>query len=444
MAGKTKPGIPVKGINIKLKMINDLIDVTGSAKDSWNPAEISDDMKAIAYIHDLADTWNPAQLNEALKYLGFATIDSWNPAIIEETKNKLVKYFLPTDASGNPIELDLKGSLPYEVTSLTVDLLPIQDLSQGEPSPTNICPISGRTEVNLFRYNNDLFKPLYVETISKIRCTLSVSNNVYTMVGTGDDASIGYYPSVGSSYQASNGTKQPCTAGDTIYILISDIRLSKNFVVFYNNNNEVISRSSISGQSFTVPSNATYYTLRIGAQNSNGVTYNFTVKTYNERTVKEITLPQTVYGGNSNVVEGGTDSTYGIVDLGDLSWTYSGNGVFYSNDISSVVKRPASNNDKVNGYCECYSIQTRTDITGQTVDSAIGCSNVGLLLVRDTRYTDATAFATAITGQHFCYELATPTELTTSAEQISLLNGQNVISTDGDTINITYKANLNS
>ena len=156
MAGKTKPGIPVKGINIKLKMINDLIDVTGSAKDSWNPAEISDDMKAIAYIHDLADTCNPAQLNEALKYLGFKTVDTWNPAELEETKNKLVMYFLPTDVSGNPIKLDLKGSLPYEVTDLTVDLLPIQDLSHGEPSLTNICPITGRDSVKLVRTGKNL------------------------------------------------------------------------------------------------------------------------------------------------------------------------------------------------------------------------------------------------------------------------------------------------
>ena len=155
MAGKTKPGIPVKGINIKLKMINDLIDVTGSAKDSWNPSEISDDMKAIAYIHDLADTWNPAQLNEALKYLGFATIDSWNPAIIEETKNKLVKYFLPTDASGNPIELDLKGVLPYEVTALTITLLPIQS-GTGYPSPSNVRPITGRDSVTLTVNGDDI------------------------------------------------------------------------------------------------------------------------------------------------------------------------------------------------------------------------------------------------------------------------------------------------
>lgn len=194
MAGKTKPGSALKGINIKLKMINDLMDVTGSAKDSWNPAEISDDMKAIAYIHRLADTWNPAQLNEALKYLGFDTIDSWNPAIIEETKNKLVKYFLPTEATGNPITFNTYGNLPYEVSKAEVTFLPKQS-GTGDPSPDNVRPISGWTEVNLYvdeeqtlspanTYTESLGQTVYGGNVDFVSGKCVIDRGIITLNGT--------------------------------------------------------------------------------------------------------------------------------------------------------------------------------------------------------------------------------------------------------------------
>lgn len=124
---------PMK-IDLRAKIIGQLLDVTGSSIDSWNPAIISDYMKLISYIRNISDTWNPSQLNEALKLLGFRTVDTWNPAQLEETKNNLVQYFLPKIATGNPIELNLTGNLPYTVESAKVTMLPIQDL-HGYDSP---------------------------------------------------------------------------------------------------------------------------------------------------------------------------------------------------------------------------------------------------------------------------------------------------------------------
>ena len=321
MAAKKKTTKSKKKLDVKVRMIGELIDVTGSSKDSWNPAEISDDMKAISYIRKLADTWNQAQLNEALKYLGFKTVDTWNPAELEETKNKLVKYFLPTDASGNPIELDLKGSLPYEVTACSVDLLPIQDLSHGEPSPTNICPISGRTEVNL---------------------------------------------------------------------TVADAETSPT-----------------------------------------------QTETYTE------TLGQTVYGGKVDFVNGTATITHGVYTFtGEETWVQQpGYNKYYSYDniLRGLALLPEDNHQSVpivtsigsfnipyfglesHSYSMCIASDGRIGITG------------------DLKNESGT-----LRGVQICYGLATPTELTTSAEQISLLKGNNVLSTDGDNINITYKAILNS
>ena len=395
MAGKKKPGIPVKSINIKLRMINDLIDVTGSAKDSWNPAEISDDMKAIAYIRDLADTWNPAQLNEALKYLGFATIDSWNPAIIEETKNKLVKYFLPTDASGNPIELDLNGALPYDVTSLTIDLLPIQDL-HGYDSPW-----VGGAGVNQLPPPTD-------GTSSNNGVTISVVGGKYSLSGSATSGSANLSFNLKTPYTIKSGDylhilntsakdlisitlkKQDNTAIVSPLLTPINRKLDLSYVVgetvysisFYVANGNTTD-FSVSPMILSTSSDTNWSPWEnicpISGRNSVTLTVN------TEDT--EITLPQTVYGGNVNVLDGGTSSTYGYIS------SYDGE-----------------------------------ELPGAWISDR-----------------DAYAAGTSpTTGAEVAYILATPDELTTSAEEVTLLNGENTLSTDGDNINITYKAILNS
>lgn len=388
MAGKKKPGKPVKGINIKLRMINDLIDVTGSAKDSWNPAEISDDMKAIAYIHDLADTWNPAQLNEALKYLGFATIDSWNPAIIEETKNKLVKYFLPTNASGNPIELDLKGALPYEATSLTIDLLPIQDL-HGYESPWAGGAGKNKLQVTMASSTSqDITATVYDDgtvllngkstdlLILTLNNTLTLNGN-YILSGcpSGGSASTFrmdcYWEGQGALIDSGNGVaiSPNGNAITTRIVVMPGVTL----------NNQLF-KPMIRLATETNPTFAPYENIcPISGRNSVTLTVN------SDDT--EITFGQTVYGGTVNVIEGGTSSTYGYIA------SYDGE-----------------------------------ELPGAWISD------------RDV-YAAGT---TPTTGAEVSYVLATPDELTTPANEIALVNGENILSTNGDTINITYKAILNS
>jgi hypothetical protein len=43
-----------------------------------------------------------------------------------------------------------------------------------------------------------------------------------------------------------------------------------------------------------------------------------------------------------------------------------------------------------------------------------------------------------------CYELATPTESTFTPQSISLNKGENVISTDGDNVELKYSVSLDS
>ena len=377
MAANKKTTKSKKKLDVKVRMIGELIDVTGSSKDSWNSAEISDDMKAISYIRKLADTWNPAQLNEALKYLGFATIDSWNPAIIEETKNKLVKYFLPTDASGNPIELDLKGSLPYEVTALTIDLLPIQDL-HGYDSPW--VGGAGKNKLNATGTIDNCTLSYGIYTLNS-----APSSNTNFIVGTihlgvgdykingGYDNSFRININVDGTYYTSKGDDVAfsiTTEGDFTVscIILTSATAGKQI-------KPMIRLSSVTDGTFAPYENICPITGRDSV----------TLTVNGDDT--EITFEDTVYGGNVNVLEGGTSSTYGYIA---------------SYDGEELPGAWISDRD-------AYAVGT-----------------------------------TPTTGAEVAYVMTTPEELTTPANEIALVNGANTLSTDGDTINITYKANLNS
>ena len=442
MAGKTKPGIPVKGINIKLKMINDLMDVTGSAKDSWNPAEISDDMKAIACIHDLADTWNPAQLNEALKYLGFATIDSWNPAIIEETKNKLVKYFLPTDASGNPIELDLKGSLPYEVTALTIDLLPIQDL-HGYDSPwaggagKNKLPVTMASStsqgITATVYDdgtvllNGKSTGLLILTLNN---TLTLNGN-YILSGCPSGGSAGtfrmdcYWTGQGALIDDGNGVAiSPNGNVLTIRIVVME-GVTLNNQLF----KPMIRLATVTDTTFAPYSNI----CPISGRNSVTLTVN------EEDT--EITLPQTVYGATLDVTNGKLtiDTKYSLFDGTESGWTTrtGGAGQLFEKTLAESVTQSDTQIGK------CNELNWNNYLT---TEYSYRIRNTTLAVCLPSSYSTVDSFETWLASNNLqiTYPLNTPIEITLTAEQISLLKGNNVLSTDGDNINITYKAILNS
>lgn len=56
---------------------------------------------------------------------------------------------LDKEVSGDIVSID-DGDERYPVKSLEVELEPIQDLSNGQPSPDNIAPISGRSRVGIY------------------------------------------------------------------------------------------------------------------------------------------------------------------------------------------------------------------------------------------------------------------------------------------------------
>jgi hypothetical protein len=157
------------------------------------------------------------------------------------------------------------------------------------------------------------------------------------------------------------------------------------------------------------------------------------------------TFPDTVYGGNYDFVSGdGFETISDKVDLGSLTWRKA-TGYFYSL-ISSLTppKRPNTDNVPFVGNCESYKVSYLND----TADGIITMNRTGnaQIYIRDNERSEYTEeeFKEFLSGKYWCYELATPTTIETSAEEITLLKGNNVLSTNADDMELKYSVSLDS
>ena len=118
------------------------------------------------------------------------------------------------------------------------------------------------------------------------------------------------------------------------------------------------------------------------------------------------------YDGDTYESDGTVTRKYGIVDLGTLTWEYQNMGDYYAFASSAILDKAISLGQLANSVCGKYvnSAKPRDEITA---DKMYGTYNLGTssnrIVVRDSAYTDAQTFKTAMSGVKLVYELATPT-----------------------------------
>lgn len=118
------------------------------------------------------------------------------------------------------------------------------------------------------------------------------------------------------------------------------------------------------------------------------------------------------FDGDTYEADGTVTRKYGVVDLGTLNWRSAtdSTGQYFASTLSPTAKSKTGS-ELGNNICSKYPISASTNV----YDGSLAISNQGTTLyVRDTSYTDATAFKSAMSGVMLVYELATPT--TESAE----------------------------
>jgi hypothetical protein len=298
---------------------------------------------------------------------------------------------------------------------------------------SNICPISGRTEASVKRTGINQWDEEWEQGY--------IDSHGENTASTINIRSKNFIPIVPN-------TRYYLKSGYTTVVYCPIFFYDEN-KVFLSNNLQQIWNTVI-----TTPSNAKYMRFYMngayGSVYNNDISINYPATdteyhAYNGET-KTVTFDHTVYGGEADLTNGKLSEDMTIVDLGTLNWTMATSGGITRFQASLAgLKGSGNNNIPDNMLCEIYKNNSWALVTGYLNDGQIcGLGGGNIIAVQDSRYTDATAFKTAMSGVMLCYELATPTESTFTPQSISLNKGENVISTDGDNVELKYSVSLDS
>ena len=327
-----------------------------------------------------------------------------------------------TDTASGSIASFSDGADDLPLKSLVVDINPIQDLSHGDPSPENICPISGWTEVDVEQSGVNVWDG-YIE----------------------DGALI---ESNGEEYPATSNKRSgwiSVSGGASYYFRRVDSTIGTGRFFFYDANRRFLSSIFyVRNNSFTIPSNASYmrfwFTNLTLAENDISINYPSTDHDYHPYTGRSITinLGQTVYGGHLDVVSGELVIDRAMVDLGTLRWYYIASRGIFEADL--VNAKPFANTEVATVLCSQYVTKTYVNVYNNAVNCSIAIAVNSRVYVYDSAYADVTAFKTAMGGVMACYELATPIEIQLTPNQINSLLGVNNLWADSGDTEVEYRA----
>lgn len=338
----------------------------------------------------------------------------------------MVDNFALTPANRKVSYTSMKGSnctsfMIYVLPNTTVNNLTLSPMICDNANETtfapysNICPITGYTECEVDDVGKNLIDPTTLD--------------LYDVTGTGT-MRAGYAP-----IKLAAGTYTVSWASANTPILLTNITDGYTYETLTN------------GGNFTLNSTSEIM-IRTGATSVSNVSISniqlekgSTATQYEPYRTSSATIQfeQTVYGGRSNLTDGGTDDEFESVDLGELSWnkvaTVSGKWRFEA-ALYDFKKFPTG---EVGTFkCSGYPTVSASD-TWQGTFGLSGNGNYNSICVCDMSYSDATTFQTAMNGTQLVYEKATPTTISTPPTDLKLLQGTNNITTNGTTINLGYQ-----
>ena len=323
-----------------------------------------------------------------------------------------------------------------------INLVPVQSGS-GDPSPDNVRPISGHTEVDLQVDGKNILDPTNFRssfTSGTVQIT-KIEGNHYRFNGTVSSTSWVKLISNSNDQIALNeptGTYTLSTSNSKInnYIFRGD-----GFTDYVYGGGKITSTNKpITGIGFIIAQGTVF----------NDEDVYFQLEKGNQKTAYEpylghlyqVQIGSTVYGGYVDLVSGVMTINRASVDLGTLTWEKRDLatldvGYYFQCDISTKTKSPSDNittNYRVAPY---GSITALIQAEGSNVDKvAVDAGADTNFRIIDSSYSDENTFKTAMLGVMLVYKLATPQTIQLTPQQIETLAGQNNLSTplDGQSI----------
>ena len=331
---------------------------------------------------------------------------------------------LPTDTASGDIASITDGQNVVPVKSLKVTLEPIQSGS-GTPSPSNVRPISGHTEVDTEVCGKNLLDPQSI-TVGKFY------NNTLTEVTNPQKAHSDYIKVKPNTSYCLNGF-----AGQSFYSMLALDANKQPITTWYSG------ASKTAPFVARTPSNAYYMVLNFNADQIDTIAFyeSATVDGYiaYDGTSYTTTLGRTVYGGTLDVVSGElvVDRAYAVINGSESGWYKSGafNGSFYLRELPI----------KAYGVCLCDKLETLVATTslnytvGKIWQEALAI-NFWFPNMEGVSLADFKTWLSQNPTQ-ICYELATPQTYQLDPQTISLLHGNNNVWSDGE-VEMVYNADV--
>ena len=156
-------------------------------------------------------------------------------------------------------------------------------------------------------------------------------------------------------------------------------------------------------------------------------------------------LTRDMFGGYVDLISGKLVVDKAMVDLGSLEWQYRESGspvapYFYTTNAPDIKSPGALYTNPINAICSKYPVVIRTSST--FVDGTLcgdgTVTEVRQIQIKDTAYTNATTFKSAMNGVQLVYELATPQTYQLTPQQVNTLVGQNNVWSEQGNIELSY------
>ena len=321
------------------------------------------------------------------------------------------EHTAPVTVTNNPISITTKSKQVARDTKIT--LSPIQ--ASGTPTPSNPLPISGYDSVELRA------------------CGVNQWDEEWEL-GRYDTADGTKYSSIIFIRNKYPIAVEPSTT----YFFKSTVN---EVVLYYEEDGSYISYEDVNNNdTFTTPANCKYICFYMSSDY--GTPYNHDISinypstdtsyhAYEGQTITH-TLPETVYGGEHDVETGVLEVTEKMDDLGDLAWNaLDADGGYYTDSLVPTAKNTQ------NALCTAY--KNAGSSLANLVDLSFVGDNNGRIYLRDRSYADATSLTIGLTGVKFVCERETPVEIDLTPRIVNLLQGANVVTSNGTSVTLTYR-----
>ena len=286
---------------------------------------------------------------------------------------------------------------------------------------SNICPITGHTEVKITRTGKNLIKNIIVQGQSANYVYLGQSNfNAHATHLKGGTYTINYktrgstLPSIYMRKQGASGTVKLVNYNTKATFTVED----GNYC-FWLYRSDGVNYEDIYEPQIELGSEVTDYEAYTGSE-------------------IEVQLSKELCNAKAKLTTGKADITSRKVKISDLSWSYNSRYKFF-NAIVDDIKKNTDASKKLEGLLhEGYVNRTAQQAGSGNVNGSIAGFNNNIR-IKDLRFEDVTSFVNAVGDYYILYPLESSYEDTVSTPaSLPTLIGINIVYSDSSPVEVAY------